>query len=408
MIIPSLAKEKYCTGCLSCIDACSHNAIDINYVNGLAYVSVNQNCVKCRQCERACPIVTPVRKNDVHDMVVYGGWSKDDDIRIKAASGGAFAALALSFFKKYEGAVVVGATLENNRVRHIAIERPDEIERLMNSKYIQSNTSGIYKCVKRLLLSGRYVLFSGTPCQIAGLYGFLGNKRDIDNLWTIELVCHGIPGYEALDLHLKYFRSPHIYSFRDKKEGQYWYASQRTTIDIDGAPVKISRAKDVFYRIFSSWLLDRRSCSNCKYSSIDRVADITLADFWGAPCDEKEFLKGVSLIIANNAHGNKLILNSNESLHYFESGLESAIKSNSNLYNGYKFIQYHPVVLFPNLFRKLSSEKLRLAILTNRMPWKLFWACYKIPTMWYAKLKKKNVLKKISNEKDRNNHNSEG
>lgn len=211
MIIPLLSSEKYCTGCLSCIDACSHNALDINYVSGLAYVSVNQNCVKCRQCERACPIVTPVRKNDVHGMVVYGGWSKDDDIRIKAASGGAFAALALSFFKKYEGAVVVGATLENNRVRHIAIERPDEIERLMNSKYIQSNTSGIYKYVKRLLLLGKHVLFSGTPCQVAGLYGFLGNKRDIDNLWTIELVCHGVPGYEALDLHLEYFSSPPIY-----------------------------------------------------------------------------------------------------------------------------------------------------------------------------------------------------
>lgn len=154
--------------------------------------------------------------------------------------------------------------------------------------------------------------------------------------------------------------------------------------------------------------MDRRSCSNCKYSSIDRVADITLADFWGAPCDEKEFLKGVSLIIANNAHGDELILNSNESLYHFESDLASAIKTNSNLYNGYKFIQYHPVVLFPNLCRKLLPEKLRLAILTNRMPWKLLWACYKIPTIWYAELKKKNVLKMISNEKNRNNHNSEG
>lgn len=406
MNIPSLASEKFCTGCLACIDTCPHNAIDINYVNGLAYVKVNQNCIQCRQCERVCPIVTPVRKNDVHGMDVYGGWSKDDVIRTKAASGGAFAALALVFFKKFEESVVVGAALENNRVRHIAIERPDEIERLMNSKYIQSNTSGIYKYVKRLLLLGKHVLFSGTPCQIAGLYGFLGNKRDIDNLWTIELVCHGVPGYEALDLHLEYFSSPHIYSFRDKKEGQYW--SQRTTIDIDGAPVKIPRKEDVFYRIFTSWLLDRRSCSNCKYSSIDRVADITLADYWGAPCEEKEFLKGVSLIIANNVHGKRLILDSNENLYLFEANLSSAIKSNPNLYNGYKFIQYHPVVLFPNLFRRILPTKLRLAILTNRMPWKLLWACYKIPTIWYAKWMKNNVLKSVSNEKCRDNHNSKG
>ncbi len=396
--MPRLASEKYCTGCLACHDSCRHDAIRLVHKSGLAYVKVDADkCVECKSCEKACPIITPVVRNNVDDMKAYGGWCNVDEYRANGASGGAFAALALSFFNRFAGkAVAVGACLEDNKVKHVLIDKADDIRLLMNSKYIQSDTIGIYRQVRQRLKDGYKVLFSGTPCQIAGLYGYLGRGKGDENLFTVELVCHGVPGTEALDLHLKYYHSAKIYSFRDKKEGQYWYASQRTTIDLNGKPTKIPRTDDVFYRIFSGWMLDRKSCSNCKFSSLPRVADITLADFWGAHVDEKEFMKGVSLIIANNAKGNGMVKASSDFLHKEQTTLMQAIRSNPNIYTGFKFIQWHPIVMFPRFFKKMLPAKLRLAILTNRNPWRLLWGVYKVLTILSQRRKFKQTVKKYN------------
>lgn len=144
-------------------------------------------------------------KNDVSQMHAFGGWCKDDALRKKAASGGAFTGIALDFFQCFENSYVIGACLENNQVRHRCISTHKDLPLLMNSKYIQSDTKGIYQYVKQLLQSNAYVLFSGTPCQIAGLYGYL--RKRYDHLYTVEIICHGIPGQEALDLHLTHFKS---------------------------------------------------------------------------------------------------------------------------------------------------------------------------------------------------------
>lgn len=193
--MPRLASDKYCTGCLACHDTCRHNAIQVIEKNGMTYVNVDlKNCVECGLCEKACPIVTPVRKNDLVQAHVYGGWAKDEQERLDAASGGAFTGLAHSFFHshKEEKVAVVGANLTNNRVSHIMVEREEDISLLANSKYIQSNTAGIYKDVVNKLKAGYWVMFSGCPCQVAALYGLLGSKRNNERLITVEVVCHGI------------------------------------------------------------------------------------------------------------------------------------------------------------------------------------------------------------------------
>lgn len=391
--MPTLASQKLCTGCLACIDSCKHNAIKPFIKNGLKYVTINTSiCVDCKLCEKACPIITPVPKNNVCDMTVYGGWCKTDSYRINAASGGAFTAIALSFFKQFEKVVIIGASLENNVVKHVLIENCSEIGRLMNSKYIQSNTSGIYEKVKQKLRANYHVLFSGTPCQIAGLYGYLGKYKLSELLYTVEIVCHGVPGKEALDLHLKYHHANSISSFRNKKEG-WGGGSQRTTIVINSIPYIPSKSQDIFYQIFLGCLLDRRSCSNCIYSSINRVADITLADFWGKAFNSEDTRKGVSLIIANNSRGKDLIQTSSE-LYTFNSNLKEAINGQPRLYDGFKYIQYHPLALFPNFFKQILPESLRLAILTNRMPWKLLWGCYRLSSVLHTKKMKENIVKK--------------
>lgn len=391
-----LAADKVCTGCMACSDVCNVDAISLTLKNNHYYPSVDSaKCVECGRCVKACPILTPVQKNEVVRMHAYGGWAKDAQMRHNAASGGAFAALATSFCRMHEGEVAIyGAALrDDNRVEHQRISSAGEIPLLMNSKYIQSITQGVYRKVLEDIRQGLWVMFSGTPCQIAGLYGFLGKKRDYEKLVTVELVCHGIPGFEALDIHLQQSNSSRIISFRNKDMGQG--KALRTTIEKNGKHYTFrSRKEDTFHSIFSGWMIDRLSCSNCQYSSLNRVADITIADFWGgAPC-EADYKEGVSLIIANNGKADNYVQNSSD-LYIYESTLKKAVNSNPNLYNGFKYIQYHPLVMFPNFFRKILPRKLWIAIIINHMPWRLFWAVFKVLTILHIKRRRKETLKYI-------------
>ncbi len=393
--MPHLANSKYCTGCLSCKDACPQRAIETVMKNGLTFVHVNSSlCIECMVCEKACPIVSPIKKNLVSNMRVYRGWAKDPYIRHLGASGGGFTALARCYIFSHLGNVAVyGVVMVDNNVYHERVTTLNELSALMNSKYIQSDTDGIYRKVKKDLVENVWVMFSGTPCQIAALYGFLGKMRNDKHLITVEIICHGIPGKEAIDLHLQYFHSSHIYSFRNKDKG--WSSSQCTTIDINDQKYCCKRKEDVFFKIFSTWLLDRTSCSNCQYSSLNRVADITLGDFWGEDKNDKDNEEGVSVIVANNERANNFIINADEVI-IKPSSIRKAISGNPNFYTGYKYIQYHPLVLFPVFFRKHLSPNLRFNILTRRIPWNYLWAVYKILTTIHNKIAYRNILKKYA------------
>lgn len=150
--MPKLAKDKYCTGCLACKDTCRHGAISVVLKNGMPFPKVNSDmCVECKLCEKVCPVVTSISKNKVSDMQAYGGWATDEKTRYHGASGGAFGGIAQSFFLQMKSPVVFGATLDNDHVRHIMIDRLEDVPLLMNSKYIQSDTDGIYHQVAQCL-----------------------------------------------------------------------------------------------------------------------------------------------------------------------------------------------------------------------------------------------------------------
>ena len=400
--MPNLATISKCTGCLSCYDICRHHAISIVLKNGFLYPEINRSrCVDCHLCEKACPIVTQQRKNKVEDMRVYGGWAKDIKTRINGASGGSFGGLAQSYIKAHSGQVsVYGAALVENNVRHERITTCEEISLLMNSKYIQSSTEGIYKKVSLDLSNGMWVLFSGTPCQVAALYAYLGKERENKRLLTIEVVCHGVASKEALDIHLQHFHSNQIYSFRNKLNGQYYFTSECTTIEQNDKPYCLKREDDVFYKIYAGWLLDRKSCSNCQYSTLNRVADISLADFWGGVRDTAEYDKGVNVIVANNQKSDAFIRKAAD-VELYGSTLNKAISGNPHFYCGFKYIRYHPIVLWPRVFRRVLPRRIWIQIITNQMPWKLIWGVYKVTTIIHNKMKYKQVRKKYADILDK-------
>ena len=394
-----LAKYKNCTGCLACADACNHSALKVIKRGELFYPTIDQSvCIECRLCQNTCPVVTPISLNKAEDIIVRGGWAADESLREAGATGGAFAGMAKAYMAQHKGQVAVyGASLKENRVHHERITSFDDIYLFMNSKYIQSDTRGIYKRVREDLKENRYVLFSGTPCQIAGLYGFLGRKRDDAHLLTVELICAGVMSPEALDIHLENNHSKRIISFRSKINGGNYGSSQRTTIEIDGKPYRFeNRYDDDFYRCFSSSILERRSCFNCQYAKLERGADITIGDFWGGEKDFPDYDKGVNVILANNSKAESFLAECN-SLVLVKSDLKKAISGNPCLYHGVNLIKLHPLVVFPNLSRKILPRKTWVNIVKNNTPWRYLWAVYRLLSIGYVKLQYKRIKAKYSN-----------
>lgn len=391
--MPTLAKQQDCTGCLACADVCSRNAIDITQRNGMPFPMVNQDkCVECKRCERTCPVVSPPLKNPVSEEKAYGAFLLDEGMRKLAASGGAFTGLAQTFLDVHKEGVVIGASLQQNKVYHVAIDNKADLALLVNSKYIQSHTEGLFKQVADYLKEGRSVLFSGLPCQVAAVRKFVEPRKYASLLTTVDLVCHGVASQEALDLHLEYYKAKSIKVFRTKEAVEKYGTSQCSVLDCPDGQKTVDRKNDVFYNIFASWLLDRISCGNCKFATLDRTADITIGDLWGHPDAHG---KGVSLIMANNAKGNALVEQSSPYLTVWPISMREAFQSNANLWTGWKAIKWHPIVMFPDWFRRHLSAEKRLEILCRRnRVWNIIWAIFKVTTILHHKITRRKLLRK--------------
>lgn len=309
--VPFLAKHKQCTGCMACIDSCPVSALSCTVFNdGHIYPQCDYSkCINCKKCTKVCPILNNYDYNSpVKQSRPYAAWSMDDEIREKSASGGIFASIASYIISI--GGCVAGAVMQGIEVKHIIIDKIEDIYLLQGSKYQQGNLSGIYNQVVKRLKKEQIVLFSGTACQIVGLYSSLKcNKKLLSFLYTIDIVCGGFPSF----LPMEKFLSKHkgittIKSFRDKDSGwksqNYFYSLK--VVNNNGIEINYGN-KNIVIGAFNSSLTNRSSCLNCCFAIPCRKSDLTVMDFWGDTNFKKEHFKGLSVAVTHTNKGSQLL-----------------------------------------------------------------------------------------------------
>lgn len=323
-----------CAGCRTCEKICPKQAIEmIENQEGFLIPRIDKNkCVNCGICVQKCPQLSKNINNSINQKA-YAAKIKDKETLMESSSGGIFS--AISKYCIENNGKVYGAAFDNDfKVVHIGVNSQDELSRLRGSKYVQSDTLNTFNEVKQDLIKNIKVVYSGTPCQIAGLKSFLG--KDYENLLTIDLVCHGVPSPKIFkkykDFLEKKFRSEiTFFSFRDKEE-RGWGENLKICFK-NGKRMKLFGFLDPYYKTFLEGNLSRECCYNCKYANSSRVGDITLADFWGIYDEYPDFYdkKGVSAVVVNTGKGTKIWNNIKENLTFVEVELARIQKYNHNL-----------------------------------------------------------------------------
>ncbi len=333
----NIINQGNCTGCSACKEICPKDAIYMIYnKDGFLNPRIdNEKCVNCGICINHCPSFKPYYLNNKSPKC-YAVWA-DDGIRAVSSSGGFFSVIACYFLEK--NGYVCGAVYNDDfSVMHILTNRKENIKKMRGSKYIQSNVSGIYKEIKVQLSKGEKVLFTGMPCQIAGLYSNLGTEYS--NLYTVELVCHGITSYKVFEYYKKdVLKNKEIKALEFKKKTPWgWHAGINAEFS-DGSDYRKPAEEDAYFQAYLNGISKNVSCGKCKFNRFPRQADLSMGDFWKVTDFDKSLNdnRGTSLVLINNEHGEELFNAVKSMLKlYREVPLKYAVKGNSSLAAPYK------------------------------------------------------------------------
>ena len=329
-------EKNKCCGCGACVNICPKAAMELQKDKyGFFYpVKNEEKCINCGLCEKVCNF-NRERIKSSESKSAYAVVSKDSNQAKLSSSGGFFAKLAEYIINC--GGIVCGAAWSFDKagvsVRHIIIDDIEGIKRLQGSKYVQSQIGNCYKEVQAFLKEGRKVLFSGTPCQVDGLKGFLG--RDYENLLTVDIVCHGVHNENILNSYLKYSwpnQNVTDLSFRDKRMG--WGMTGFVEIN-KKRMVFISPKNSSYFYAFINGLFYRDNCYNCPYTGESRPADITIGDFWGVMEEHAQFVNevddAISAVILNSEKGKSYFEHVKGLLNFCQSDFDKIAKHNSQL-----------------------------------------------------------------------------
>ena len=324
-------KNLKCSGCTACFAICPKDAITMQSdLEGFKYPVVEKNkCIYCGLCSKVCPLDN-AQSNFEEDKTSFACSAKDKNFARQSSSGGVFAILANMYVK--EQAVIYGAAFDDNlNVCHIRADKKDELKSLYTSKYVQSDMGNTFRQVKGDLDNGKKVLFAGTPCQVAGLKSYL--QKDYLNLLSVDFICHGVPSplvwqRYIIAMEKKLNNKITEISFRDKKDGWKNYYFKLSTANGDVFYEK--HGENIYMKGFLKDLYLRPSCYDCKFKTLHRASDITLADFWGIEkiIPEINVEKGVSLCWASSEKGDTILDKALKQTIYEQVDLNEAIKHN--------------------------------------------------------------------------------
>ena len=329
-----------CSSCAACANICARNAISmqLNAEGFYRPIIDAEKCVECGACERTCPWNKAVENPNVAEVSpkTVAAFAKDESIRLQSSSGGIFTILAECILD--DGGVVVGvAQLDKVHFGHIVVDNKADLAKLRGSKYVQADVGLVYREVRRLLKAGRKVLFSGTPCQVAGLYAVLGNAATSADLFTVDIVCHGSPSvmvFEKYVMEIEKDKSALVKStrFRDKRNGWRLYSMTSSLNTISGECFQISETlrNNRFMRVFLQNICLNTSCADCLYGKLPRIADISLGDYWNIAQvhPQMDDDKGTSVVLLNSAHGRELFDSVTDKVAQCESSVEASIAGN--------------------------------------------------------------------------------
>lgn len=328
--------NKQCSGCGACVQICPKHCIEMKADKyGFNYPYMKQDdCINCNLCEKICPI----SKNDNINFKQssYAAINNNDEDLLTSASGGVFGAIA-EYILDLNGVVYGCAWQDKLQAEHIRVTNKKDLQKLKGSKYVQSDIKNTFKEAKNDLDINNWVLYSGTPCQIAGLKSYL--RKDYEKLITVDIICHGVPSQIIFNDYIKGledYTGTNITNidFRSKSNKNWGLSGTYT-----GTYKKTNKSfvknfnyfDNYYYFYFLKGYIYRESCYSCNYANLNRPGDFTIGDFWGAESFKLPFKaqNGCSLIIVNTSKGKNII--ESFKINKVEIDLESARKFNKQL-----------------------------------------------------------------------------
>lgn len=370
----TISEKKFCCGCSACAKKCPRHCITMKVdAEGFFYPDIDTKlCIQCGLCEKVCPVIHPLPKRIPHSC--YAAYHNNEKIRIASSSGGIFTMIAQQIISL--GGVVFGAKFDEDwQVVMGYAEDFQTLAQFRGSKYVQCETGDSFRQAEKFLKQNRLVLYTGTPCQIAGLKKFL--SKPYDNLLTVDFICHGVPSPKVWKNYLKGFKNITAINFRNKSEG---WKNFHIVIESENKSLSEPFWQNPYMQAFLGDMILRPSCYSCPTRKGKSGSDITIGDHWAIPTIQPEFDddKGTSLVLLNSEKGKSFW--NNQQVTFIETELEPSKQYNGGFLNT---IKIHPHR--EKFFKKLDNTKDVSQLILKEL---------KVPLYERAILKFKTLLKK--------------